>query len=176
VPDALPRFKSNVDWAEFPEERPPPAASIPPFHGRSDVGGIFAPDAAAELSALLGERKDVWLAIRKLRWLRKYSADQGSAKKLSASERPTDGCNVEYTELRAGAFGEIAEDKLNAGRPFWTIGFEAFNDEKRVTQILRETLGAEFTAADCPSELKQFLTAETSFNYPQWVTRNRLVK
>ena len=44
VPDALPRFKSNVDWAEFPEERPPPAASIPPFYRRSDVGGIFALD------------------------------------------------------------------------------------------------------------------------------------
>jgi len=47
VPDALPRFKSNVDWAEFPEERAPPAASIPPFYGRSDVGGVFAPDGVS---------------------------------------------------------------------------------------------------------------------------------
>ena len=143
-------------------------------HGQVDVWDKWSTDgqAAVELSALLGERKDVWLAIRKLRWLRKYSADQGSATKVGASERPTDGCNVEYTELRAGAVGEIAEDKPNTGRPFWTIGFEAFNDENRVIHILREALAAEFTAADCPSELKQFLRAETSFNYPQWVTCN----
>jgi hypothetical protein len=32
-PDARPRFKGHLDWAEFPDRTPAPVASIPPLYG-----------------------------------------------------------------------------------------------------------------------------------------------
>jgi hypothetical protein len=127
-------------------------------------------DASKKLMAQLSERKASWLAIRKTRWLRKYSAEQGAIRKVDAKTRPPNGCNVELTELRVGSVDEIREDAPNAGKAYWTIGFEAFDDPNVVTQILREVVKAELTAADCPKELKPYLIKQHSWNYPECVT------
>ena len=43
--------------------------------------------AAQEFSNLLNRQKNVWLALGKARWLRKYSADGDSIKKVDATKR-----------------------------------------------------------------------------------------
>ena len=65
-------------------------------------------------------KKDVWLALRKDRWLRKYSAD-GGVRKVDAKNkeiRPQDGCNVQLTELRLGTVDEITETEPEVGKAF----------------------------------------------------------
>jgi hypothetical protein len=133
-------------------------------------------EAATGFSNLLSRQKNVWLALRKDRWLRKYSADGDATKKVDATKkeiRPRDGCNVEYTELRLGAVDEIREDRPESGKPFWTIGFESFEDESKGQQILESVLALELGNENCPTELKQYLKAEHSVAYPDWFAKTR---
>lgn len=51
-----------------------------------------------------------------------------------------------------GTIDEITENGPESGKPFWTIGFEAFNDEARVKQILEEVLPLELANENCPTE------------------------
>jgi hypothetical protein len=87
--------------------------------------------------------------------------------------RPRDGCNVEFTELHLGTVDEITETGPALGKPFWTIGFEAFNDETRGKHILEEVLKLEFGSAHCPTELKRYLTPEYAAAYPDWLAKAR---
>jgi hypothetical protein len=115
---------------------------------------------------MLDGEKDVWLAVRKVRWLRKYSADNPVTKKVNPKkDHPDNGCNVELTALHFGTIDEIMAEK---GRPFWTIGFEAFNDKNRVQNILEDVLKQEVEAEDYPNELCQYLTIANSTSYPKW--------
>jgi len=121
--------------------------------------------AAEQYAQMLDGKKDAWLAVRKDRWLRKYSADNLITKKVNPKDRPDNGCNVELTELQFGTIGEITEKN---GRPFWTIGFEAFNDKNRVQKILEDVLKQEVEAEDHPKGLCQYLIIANSTSYPKW--------
>jgi hypothetical protein len=99
-----------------------------------------------------------------------------NAKKVNAKEEkaPKDGCNVELTALRFGSVNEISEKNAEGGSPFWTIGFEAFDDENRVQDILSEALTKEFADERYLRELINYLNAEHSDSYPSWLARMTL--
>jgi hypothetical protein len=68
---------------------------------------------------------------------------------------------------------QITETGPALGKPFWTIGFEAFNDETREKHILEEVLQLELGSAHCPTELKRYLTPEYAAAYPDWLAKAR---
>jgi hypothetical protein len=152
---------------------------LPPgIAGRVDEWDKWSTEAQAAqaFSDLLNPQENAWLALRKARWLRKYSADGDGIKKVDATKkeiRPRDGCNVEFTQLRLGTVDEITENGPELGKPFWTIGFEAFNDEARVKEILEEVMPLELANENCPTEVKQYLRAEHSYAYPDWLAKAR---
>jgi hypothetical protein len=176
------KLRKYVDGGQNLEFKPIKQSAIalqlpPGIAGRVEAWEKWSTEsqAAQEFSNLLNQRKDAWLALRKARWLRKYSAD-GDIRKVDATKkevRPRDGCNVEFTELYLGTVDEVTETGPELGKPFWTIGFEAFNDETKEKQILEEVLKLELGNANCPTELKRYLTTEYSAAYPDWLAKAR---
>jgi len=132
--------------------------------------------AGKELLEMLKYQHADWHALRKDRWLRKYSADKKKIEKINAKDenlRPENGCNVELTELRIGNVDEISETNLEGGKPFWTLGFEAFNDEDIVVNVLAEVVRMELLENQCPSEIYDHLASETTDSYPSWFAKFR---
>lgn len=130
--------------------------------------------AGKELLHLLDYQSSEWPALRKDRWLRKYSADDIEIEKINAKNRalkPINGCNVELTELRLGNVDEINETNSGGGKPFWTLGFEAFNDKDRVDNILGEVVRLELQENQYPRELNDYLTNENTNSYPNWFAK-----
>jgi hypothetical protein len=127
--------------------------------------------AAKQYVQMLGE-KNAWHVVRKVRWLRKYSADNAITK-VNPKDRPDNGCNVELTELQFGTIDQIVQIEAGKARPFWTIGFEAFikDDKNRVQKILEDVLKQEVQTEDHPKELCQYLIIANSTSYPKWLQK-----
>jgi hypothetical protein len=95
-----------------------------------------------------------WVDIDKTRWLRTYEFHDGSPREVGGKERPSEGCNVELTELR-----------LENG-VWWTVGFEAFGPSTKLEDHLRATL-EEFFSSRREEALKS-LSEANSMSYPAW--------
>ena len=130
--------------------------------------------AGKELLERLNHHHSDWHALQKDRWLRKYSSDGEKTEKGDANDkafRPNDGCNVELTKLRIGTVDEISETNPEGGKPFWSLGFEAFNDSNRVEDILTEVMRLELVKAQIPDGLHDYLTSKTTDSYPSWFAK-----
>ncbi len=105
---------------------------------------------------LMGDAREVH--VKKVRWIRKFSAERGPLKPVYANgpgSRPANGCNVERT-------------KLTVGREQWlTLGFEAFGEPARICAILAEAVALVMAEAG-PVEV-QVLVDACSHSYPVWL-------
>jgi hypothetical protein len=116
--------------------------------------------AADEVASTI-TRDARWVAIQKLRWLRKYRIGAGPRiEEVDRDEQVDEGCNVELTEL--GHLGPDPDDRWR----WWTIGFEAFGPPARVEGNLQTGLDAFFSKMDRP--LPAPMLEANSMSYPAW--------
>jgi len=95
------------------------------------------------------------LAVDKKRRLRKYACDSGTPQPIAPAAQPAEGCNAELTSL------------MLEGRPWWTIGFEAFGSSGTIEHSLLATLRRFLGDGTGPL---RFETAN-SYSYPAWLAR-----
>lgn len=96
--------------------------------------------------------------VRKVRWIRRFSADRGPLRPVYAhgpGSRPDSGCNLERTEL-------------TVGQERWlSLGFEAFGAPERTRTILREAVQMAMEQAS-ETEILTLVTAQSE-SYPAWL-------
>jgi len=96
--------------------------------------------------------------VRKVRWIRKFSAERGQLRSVYAhgpGSRPASGCNLERTEL-------------TVGQERWlSLGFEAFGEPERTRSILNEAV--QFVMAQATETEILCLMAARSESYPVWL-------
>src|SRR4051794_17396553 len=98
--------------------------------GKTDCWVKWSPDfeLTGELKRAMTEESH-WIDVDKTRWLRRYEIKGGaSPSEISGKERPSEGCDVELTELH-----------VESGF-WWTVGFEAFGPPRKIYDHLRATL------------------------------------
>jgi hypothetical protein len=103
----------------------------------------------------------LWVEVRKERTIRKFSADSGSVLEVQPEQKPLPnaGCNVELTAI-----------EIDARRPNWySLGFEAFGEQKKVESILDETVRLFFGAQPPLPEMS--LGEKESLSYPGWLAQ-----
>lgn len=139
------RIDQWVKWSFSPSEAKlenPPAPS-PPLTLRAQL--------AAEM-----KQAGPWQAVKKVRYLQKYSFDSGSLVTVSPDQRPETGCQIELTKVSVQA--TVAD--------WLTFGFEAFGPSGRVTAILDQAVREFFsTHGQAPVQLD----GRDSLNYPAWL-------
>ncbi len=137
---------------------------------------LWKPEGEFALPVMLG-RTDAWVKwdlpenrdekllpdarevhVRKVRWVRKYSADRGALRQVYAhgpGSRPASGCTVERTEL-------------TAGQERWlSLGLEAFGEPDRVRATLDEAVALVMQGASESDILG--LSGACSQSYPAWL-------
>ncbi len=103
--------------------------------------------------AILG---DSWMQIRKERSLFSFEIIDREVKPTSLPDYSSGGCNVELT-------------LINVEREtWWSLGLEAFGDEK--TNYNRLEIAAHHVFSKSP---RPGLAAQSSFGYPQWLENVR---
>ncbi|HTU44849.1 MAG TPA: hypothetical protein VMF91_07295 [Bryobacteraceae bacterium] len=132
----------------------PTNLSIKPFIGPIEIWTKWTSEA-------LTIDPELTIAIRKLRWLRKFNTGNGSPREIRVDEYeqiqgplPQNGCNVELTRLT------MPDDEQ-----WFTLGFEAFGSLLDVKTSLQ--LVAEVMADRRPPKL----TGAICLSYPQFVKR-----
>lgn len=96
-----------------------------------------------------------WIPVRKERQLRRYRvADDGRVVALTSSASPDRGCELELSGVEV------------AGRPWWTLAFEAFGDPSTLRADLLAVARHVF-ATDAPPALP----AHESRGYAAWLGR-----
>jgi hypothetical protein len=109
----------------------------------------------------------IWLAVKKKRITRKYSADGASIKEVDASGRDgfaDDGCNVELTRVKIHQ------------NTYWSIAFDSFGEgeiDSLVDNLVR-TVGIVLSESECPlsnpsESLGIWLSDEKSHSYPSFL-------
>ncbi len=94
-----------------------------------------------------------WLAVAKTRRLLAYQVEEdGQVRRVSGSEAPASGCEVELSQVEAGR------------QVFWSLCFESYGDEDRLHEMLHRTAAHVFHHGDPPS-----LASTDSFSYPAWL-------
>ena len=129
--------------------------ALPVVLGRTDAWVKWElPENANE--RLMPEAREVH--VRKVRWLRKYSADRGALRQVYAhgpGSRPSSGCNVERTEL-------------TAGQERWlSVSFEAFGEPEQVAATLKDGVALVMPGASETEILA--LSGACSQSYPAWL-------
>lgn len=113
------------------------------------LGATF--DADGGLDEVAGDT--AWIAVEKRRTTRKYEVQHSTVLAVDPTTRPSAGCNVELTRL------------LLAGKPWWTIGFEAFGEKRDLLVILQSVVAHTFAEHATLS-----LPVADSYGYPEWLT------
>lgn len=120
----------------------------------------LASDALQLLEAPL-HRSGQWINVRKERYLRQFSFNQGALLEVTEKQGafPAMGCNVEVTRIEVNA----------EPRRWFTIGLEAFGAPAVTAHILDDALRLFFgTYGPPPSGA---LTENNSASYPAWLTQ-----
>lgn len=127
----------------------------------------LAPEAMRQLVATNG---DDWLLIRKRRFLRKFSLDDGAPKEVAAATaRPDEGCQVELTRVEALGLksgGNAGSADWPSAEPWWSLSLEAFGGRGRLISNLDRVAGRFFG-----QEVPVALTEPASMSYPVWIAK-----
>lgn len=123
--------------------------------GRADawVKWSYGDDAVHPLVEKLMGAKDGFVDVKKTRYLRKFSLDDGGPVEVDGDARPKSGCGVELTLLEVG------------DARWWSFAFEAFGDAGHVRNHL-EVVARHFLDEHRPVD--RFDTAN-SCSYPAWL-------
>jgi hypothetical protein len=92
-----------------------------------------------------------WLAVKKHRFLRSFEVTADGMQEIA--DRPTNGCEVEFTILQT------------AGQTWWTIGLEANGP----SGDLRRNLGMVALATVGALQVTDLFRVENSYSYPVWL-------
>lgn len=127
----------------------------PDVNGRSDSWAkwSYGKEGVGAWIDLLEQEPAGWIAVKKLRWLRKFSLEGTRPEEVDTTTFPDQGCNIELTDLR------VVDDR------WWTIGLEAFGDAENVRSHLYQVAVHFFATHAFP----QSLDATCSFSYPVWL-------
>ncbi len=128
--------------------------------GRADrwVKWSFGSDGLRALEAEL-HQSGTWVEVHKERYLRKFSADQGTPAEVrpQAKPFPRAGCNVELTRVR------LDDDP----RAWFSLGFEAFGPADGVAATLQAVLPVFLEANGGAPGIP--LGTHNSLSYPAWL-------
>lgn len=109
------------------------------------------PVTSNEEWASLIERPDVWVPVKKMRQMIRFTLEGGFPDKIEMEERVENGCEVELSTL------EVID------KAYWSLAFEAFGKTADVN--LEKTLSHIFESRSCPLSLSK----ERSFGYAQLI-------
>lgn len=133
---------------------------------------------APNLSAfrkMISDAEDRWAFVRKGRYLRKFSLDEGAPAEVNAAtDRPDRGCQVEATSIRAIVSRIDAppmESDWSLASPWWSLSLESFAPH---TTGITETV-----IADLSQVANHFFRTEppcnlgilSSLSYPVWLSK-----
>jgi len=132
------------------------------IEGRTEqwVKWSFASDSLQALDKAL-HQSGRWLKVRKERFLRRFSAEQGTLTEVAVGQRPfaTVGCHFEVTRI-----------DVDADPRFWfSLGFEAFGPPVATARILDDALLLFFNAHGCMPGTT--LSENESACYPAWLSK-----
>ncbi len=114
-------------------------------------------DSLVELHRFVRSDEDVWVHIRKHRYLRKISLDGPAPVEVDAATvKPTSGCGIEVTKV------EVLQP---AESIWWTLGFESFGEASGVARTLERVAGEFFKRSPPPIALD----IDCSRSYPGWL-------
>lgn len=102
----------------------------------------------------LREEPEGWLQVKKARWLRRFSLDEGQPEKVAPVAVVKDGCDLEVTSVWV------------RDASWWTFGLEAFGAAENVRNNLRLLAKYFFFGNRPPTRLN----SANSFSYPVWLS------
>ena len=132
------------------------------INGRKEqwVKWSFASEALQVLDQAL-HQSGRWLKVRKERFLRRFSTEQGRLMEVTGRQGPLAviGCNIEVTRI-----------DVDANPRFWfSLGFEAFGPATVTARILDDALLSFFNEHGCVPGTT--LSEYESASYPAWLAR-----
>ena len=123
--------------------------------GRSDawVKWSYGGEGVDNWIASLNGEPQGWLAVKKKRWLRKFSLDNHRTEEVEITAVPQEGCGIEVTMVTV------------RNSDWWTFGLEGFGSAHTVRGSLRQAAEDFFSANQPPNRL----TTASSCSYPVWI-------
>jgi hypothetical protein len=143
-------IKRRVDQPHLVQFHEHVAGLVEQYHKWSFV--LSEPDSALARATAFARS---WIPVRKERQLHRYRVgDDGCVVTLTSSVSPDRGCEMELSRVEV------------AGRPWWTLAFEAFGDPSTLRADLL-AVARNIFATDAPPALP----ADDSFGYAAWLVR-----